>query len=275
MPWVQVTGVPDWVPVDRLLGREPWTCTEGVWEAELSREAAADLQARLRGLGLGGQPLMVQARPPLKRTLVRRARSADAARRRNTTAGFRRSGARLDAEGRTSLTPESLAVDIGRQAAGWTVVDATCGAGGNAIGFARAGCQVVAIDVDAHRLQDAAHNAALYGVADQIRFVHGRAEDHLSLVDADLLFVDPPWGVDYDRSRTTIRDVPLLASVLAAAHAQPLPPRRLWAKVPPSFHAEGLEPLRIEPWFGRAAGDRQRIKFLLIRLPMPPRPPSS
>src|SRR5690606_10608290 len=103
----------------------------------------------------------------------------------------------------------------GRRYAGRDVIDATCGAGGNAIGFARAGCAVVAVDADAGRLAQARHNAAVYGVADRIRFVHGRAQDVVTT--GDVLFLDPPWGADWDRARTTVGDLPPLAELLPLA----------------------------------------------------------
>ena len=49
------------------------------------------------------------------------------------------------------------------------MIDAGCGAGGNAIGFARGGARVTAIEQDVQRLAMARHNAEVYGVADQNR----------------------------------------------------------------------------------------------------------
>lgn len=261
MPRVVVRGVPPWVPVERLLGPQRWAEVDGARVAELDRDDAADLQARLRGVGLGGAPIEVEVHPPPKRTAVREARLRDARRRRETTPGFTRPGARTDEEGRWSLTPEALALAMGRRVAGRSVVDATCGVGGNTIGFARAGCDVVAIEPDATRLVMARHNAALYGVADRIRFVAGRAEDHLPGLSADLLFVDPPWGPEWDRARTTAADLPLWGLL------EPLrgPFRETWLKAPPSFDPSDTPGATPEAWFGEAAGDRQRVKFVLLR----------
>ena len=53
---------------------------------------------------------------------------------------------------------------------------------------------MIAIDIDASRLELAAHNAAIYGVADKIEFILG---DYLQLVPklkADIVFLSPPWG---------------------------------------------------------------------------------
>ena len=121
---------------------------------------------------------------------------------------------------------------------------------------------MTAIDVDPARLHDAEHNAVRYGVADRIAFRTGRAERLLADVNADLVFIDPPWGRDWDRIRTVLDDLPVLRAILEAAGNRPW-----WAKVPPSF----LPPtdVTVTPVFGEAEGDRQRIKFLWLRRPRP------
>jgi hypothetical protein len=221
------------------------------------------VQARLRGLGLGGAALRVEVTPPLKRKLVRDARTRDARRRRDTSPGFTRPGVRLDEEGRRSLSPERLALALGRRAheAGLRrVIDATAGAGGNAIGFARAGCEVVAVELEPSRGADARHNARIYEVADRIEVKVGSAQALLpELVDtADLVFVDPPWGA-WDKVRTGVADVPVLADILAM-----LPPELpVWAKLPPSFDPGELSGWSFQAWFGHAPGDRERVKWVL------------
>lgn len=259
MPRVTVRGVPPWVPVDRLLGGADWTTTDAGWTAERSRPAAADLQARLRGVGLGGVALEIEVVPPLKRALVRAARTEDARRRRRSTVGFSRPGVRLDDEARWSLTPESLALEVGRRAAGRRVIDASCGAGGNAIGFARAGCAVEAVDLVPARLEDAAHNARVYGVADLIQWRAGDALQLLPSLAGELVFVDPPWGRDWDRQRTRLGDLPLLEAILLAEH------REVWAKVPPSFDPVDIAGAEPEAWFGTEEGDARRVKFVMVR----------
>lgn len=265
---VRVSGLPAFVDAARLLGPGTWTLTDRgdgtrVAESALDRRDAADLAARLRGVGLGGHALALEVSPALPRPWVRAARTEDARRRRDTTPGFTRPGVRLDPEGRMSLTPEALARDLGERAAGRRVIDAFCGAGGNTIGFARAGCAVTAIERDRDRLADARHNARLYGVADRVTFVHGDALEIVPGLDADLLFADPPWGEHWNRERTTAGDVPLLGPILAAADALPA----LWLKLPPSFAADTLPDFRAEAWFGRAPGDERRVKFLLLTWP--------
>jgi hypothetical protein len=256
MPSVRVSPLPAWCDPPRLLGPGDWTIVDGVATAALDVAAAADLAARLRGVGLGGHAIVVEASPPLPRNAVRAARLDDARRRRDTTPGFTRAGVRLDEEGRWSLTPEALALAIGKRAKGRRVIDAGCGCGGDAIGFARGGAVVTAVERDAGRLACARHNARLYGV--EVRFVQGDAVALLPTLPGDLVWVDPPWGVDWDRTRTTLADLPLLAAVLAD-------PREVWAKVPPSFDVAGLPEVEPEAVYGLAPGDARRVKFLLLR----------
>jgi hypothetical protein len=264
---VRVSALPAWLDVGRLLGAGPWTVSPDAVgtltaEAELEGRLAADLEARLRGVGLAGNALTTEITPPLARAQVRAARSVEARRYRAGSPGLTRPGARLDAEARRSLTPEALAVAIGERAGGVRVLDAACGAGGNAIGFARAGCVVIAVERDPGRLSMARHNAGLYGVAERIHFLAGDALEIVPRLDADLLFIDPPWGADYDKRRVELADLPLLSSLLVhrARFA------RVWIKVPPSFDPKTLPGATPEAFFGVGEGDAQRVKFLLLQL---------
>lgn len=265
---VRVSGLPSWLDCKRLLGSGDFQTSELPdgrlqAEAELAREAAADLSARLRGVGLGGAMLEVEVQPPLDRRDVRRARTIEARRYREGSPGFRSPGVRLDDEARRSLTPEALALELGHRAHGAHVLDAACGAGGNAIGFARAGCTVTAIELNAARLAMAQHNARLYGVAERIEFIGGDALLLVPQQKADLLFIDPPWGGAYDKACVTLSDLPLLASLLACKHQF----AKTWAKVPPSFDPASAPGSSAEAWFGAAVGDAARVKFLLLRFP--------
>jgi predicted RNA methylase len=265
MPRVRVGPLPAWMPIPQLLGPGEWAIEAmpggRVAHAELDREVAADIAARLRGLGFGGHAVDVVVVPPLKRSHVRAGRTRDARARRDTTPGFTRSGARLDDhEGHRSLTPEALALALGERARGRSVLDLTCGAGGNAIGFARAGCPVTAVERDPRRLDLARHNAGVYGVADRINFVLGDALNAVRTHAAELAFVDPPWQ-GWDKRRTELSDLPLLAAILADLERFPA----WWVKVPPSFEPASLGvDVQVTPWFGVASGDRHRVKFLVL-----------
>lgn len=274
---ILVAPLPDWLDARRLLGPTHAGDPEGLgWsisagpvagtrraQAELDSEHASDLAARLRGVVLDGRAIECGIHPGLARTLVRAGRLADARRRRATSVGFERPGVQLDDEGRWSLTPESLALELGRMASGRVVIDAGCGVGGNAIGFARAGCDVVAIERSDERLAMAYHNATIYAVGDRIRFVQG---DALALAEefvapASIVFVDPPWGRDWADRELHLADFPLLAGMRELALRKGA---ALWAKLPAAFpiaelggHAKAV--------FGVASGDLRRIKFLLVR----------
>jgi predicted RNA methylase len=229
-------------------------------ESGLSTVEAADVATRLRGLWLDGRQVLVDVTPPLPRAAVREARLIDAQRRRDTTPAFTRGGTQLDEEGRYSLTPEIIALEMAQRVSGQQVVDLGAGAGGNAIGFARAGCTVTAIEQDAKRLALALHNARCYGVESQIRFIHADGITLLPELSASLLFVDPPWGRDYSRQRVGLADLPLLQAALSARARF----GAVWAKVPVSFVTDDTPQARPEAVFGRARGDARRIKFLWL-----------
>jgi len=262
---VRVWSLPSWLDWRQLLGSGSWSVTEQAGghleaRASLERGAAADLAARLRGVGIGGSLLSLEILPPLHRKDLRRASDDEARRYRERSVGFSRSATNLDDEGRRSLTPEALALRLGERAGGLRVIDACAGAGGNAIGFARAGCTVVAIEINPGRLAMARHNAKIYGVADRIEFICGDASTIVPERADDLLFLDPPWGERYDKARVTLSDLPPCQQVLDAARHIP----RRWIKVPPSFDPSTLPGCRAEAVFGVARGDERRVKFLLL-----------
>ena len=109
-------------------------------------------------------------------------------------------GIATDEEGLFSVKPEAFALETAHALHGNIILDAFCGIGGSAIGFTRAGKQVLSVDLHAGRLKMAHHNATLLGVAERITFIQG---DILTLYDQltfDALNLDPPWGgTDYDK----------------------------------------------------------------------------
>jgi SAM-dependent methyltransferase len=265
LPLVTVGPLPSFIPPQHLLGAGAWEVREepgGIFAtATLPQADTADVTARLRGLGFAGLPTQVRITPPLKRTAVRAGRLREARARRDTSVGFSNPLAKLDDEGHRSLTPEPLALALADRAAGRCVLDLTAGAGGNTIAFARRGCRVIAVEVDAARLDDARYNATLYGVEAAVTWVHGDARLALPSHTGDLTFIDPPWG-GYDKRYTALSDLPLLNDLLPL-----LPPSaETWIKLPPSFDVASL-PGRwdVEAWFGVQTGDRHRVKFLLAR----------
>ncbi|HTM45737.1 MAG TPA: methyltransferase domain-containing protein [Polyangiaceae bacterium] len=267
---VRIWPLPAWLDWQRLLGPGSWNQRElasgGLeLEANLDRAQAADLEARLHGVGLGGQKLHLEITPKLHRSDVRKARLEEARRYRQGSVGFSKSGVVLDDETRRFLTPQALALQLGEKAKELRVIDACCGAGGNAIGFARAGCTVTAIEIDGRRLQAAQHNASVYGVANRITFIAGDATEIVPELQADLLFVDPPWGERYNTVRMTLEELPPLSTLVQrSTHIA-----QLWAKVPPSFDPATVPDCAAQAYFGVGAGDDRRVKFLLLTLRRP------
>lgn len=262
---VKIAPIPQWLDWNRLLGPGDWQASERPdghleLEAALEREAAVDLSARLRGVGIGGALLKLEIQPTPNRKEARKAATEEAHRHRERSVGFSRADVQLDDEARFSLTPEEIALNLGERARGLRVIDACAGAGGNAIGFARADCDVVAIEIDQDRLEMAKHNARLYGVADRIEFICGDACEILPKQNADLLFIDPPWGERYDKKRVTLEDLPPSEMLIASASHIP----ETWLKVPPSFDPATLPGCDVEAVFGVGRGDERRVKFLLV-----------
>ncbi|TVU12273.1 hypothetical protein EJB05_45908, partial [Eragrostis curvula] len=100
-------------------------------------------------------------------------------------------GVRMDTEGWYSATPEAIAASqAARAAPGDLVIDAFAGCGGNSI----QGCYVIAVEIDPHKVELAAHNARVYGVEDRIEFVVGDFFRLAPFLKADVVFLSPPWG---------------------------------------------------------------------------------
>ncbi|KAI9882175.1 MAG: hypothetical protein M1823_006078 [Watsoniomyces obsoletus] len=105
------------------------------------------------------------------------------------------------------VTPEPIANKIAERLAKDVpkerdiLVDTFSGTGGNAIAFARSTRwkRIVAIEKDAKAIQCAKHNAAIYGVEDDIEWHHGDCFELIpSLSDVPraqlVVFASPPWG---------------------------------------------------------------------------------
>ena len=103
-------------------------------------------------------------------------------------------GVKLDSEGWYSVTPEVLAAHMAERCRCDMIIDAFTGVGGNAIQFAYTCERVVAIDLDASRLELAKHNAAVYNVADRVEWIHADFFALAPLLRADVVFLSPPWG---------------------------------------------------------------------------------
>ena len=53
---------------------------------------------------------------------------------------------------------------------------------------------VIAIDIDAHKIELARNNAEIYGVANRIEFIVGDFMELSNKLKADRVFLSPPWG---------------------------------------------------------------------------------
>ncbi|KAF7830619.1 Trimethylguanosine synthase [Senna tora] len=103
-------------------------------------------------------------------------------------------GIKMDEEGWFSVTPEAIARHHALQCASGIIVDCFTGVGGNAIQFAQWCRHVIAIDIDPRKIDYARHNAAIYGVDDQIDFIVGDFFHLAPNLKADTVFLSPPWG---------------------------------------------------------------------------------
>uniref|UniRef100_A0A0A9XNR9 Trimethylguanosine synthase n=2 Tax=Lygus hesperus TaxID=30085 RepID=A0A0A9XNR9_LYGHE len=103
-------------------------------------------------------------------------------------------GILLDEESWYSVTPEKVSKYIAERCQCDLIVDACCGAGGNSIQFAFTCERVISIDIDPVKIELAKHNARVYGVEDRIEFVVGDFLQLAPTLQADVVFLSPPWG---------------------------------------------------------------------------------
>ncbi|KAG7296276.1 hypothetical protein JYU34_021401 [Plutella xylostella] len=103
-------------------------------------------------------------------------------------------GIRLDLESWFSVTPERVSQHIAERCRCDVIVDAFCGAGGNALQLPTTCERVIAIDIDPCKIALARHNATIYGVADRIEFIVGDFFQLAPTLKADVVFLSPPWG---------------------------------------------------------------------------------
>jgi trimethylguanosine synthase len=86
----------------------------------------------------------------------------------------------LDEQSWFSVTPEAIAARISQRCQSKVILDAFCGAGGNAIQFAFTSDHVIAIDIDPIKLLLAKHNAEVYNVHEKITFLLGDWRDFVN-----------------------------------------------------------------------------------------------
>jgi len=219
--------------VDRVTGLPGGT-------AELGAQDAAAFVHHFQNMNIGGSRLNVHVALPPNTTLPSIRRS-DRGRKRQR--GKKPWLPFLDDIGRLSATPERIAKHHGTLLAQpqLPVIDPFCGAGGDAIGAALAGCSVLASDRDPSRIELAKQNAEHFGVQDHIQFAVQEAEIAVSPETwaESCLFLDPPWGGEHWNREEMGLDVwakqwPWLPACLRNA-------RSVVLKLPRTFDLQTLE----------------------------------
>ncbi len=136
-------------------------------------------------------------------------------------------------EGYEQATAEAVASHRAQRFASYErVVDLCCGAGGDSIALALAGCTVTAVDLDADALACTRANATVHGVSHRVHAVRGDAAT-ADLAGCDAAFADPSRRTDNRRARSGAQYSPPLAVVLA--RAAEIPGKRLAVKVAPGL----------------------------------------
>ncbi len=117
-------------------------------------------------------------------------------------------GIQTDIEGLYSVGPEDIADKNAIKTGAKIVVDGFCGIGGNTIGFAKHADHVYAIEIDHNRIEMAKNNLKVYGLEDKVTFIEGDYFKEAPLIQADAVFIAPPWGgPDYSqKERFTLED---------------------------------------------------------------------
>jgi hypothetical protein len=62
---------------------------------------------------------------------------------------------------------------------------------------------VIAIDIDPVKISCAKHNAAIYGVLHKIEFIQANFFTYNAQIQADAIFISPPWGGPSYNTHTT------------------------------------------------------------------------
>jgi hypothetical protein len=189
--------------------------------SEVDPVDAAVLHHELAGLDLGGSRLRVKAVLLKGEVLPAAPRSRRAGPQRRDREGPWLP--HVDEVGRWSATPWEIAKRHGEllaDAGVGSVIDLFCGCGGDAIGFAAAGLDVVACERDAGRAGLARRNVATFDIPGRVEVTLG---DGLALLPTwsarhpgAALYLDPPWG-SADGQETAARRAVTWAHLLEGA----------------------------------------------------------
>lgn len=155
-------------------------------------------------------------------------------------------GIQIDAEGLHTVMPEQAAFMQANWLPGSIILDGFAGVGGCAIGYAKAGKQVIAVELCKERLEMARHNAKLYRVEDSITFIHADIFTVATAIKADVVHLDPPWcwpcakGLNIFRLQDFGVDMISLLDLLFARF------QKIALRVPPIFWEEDLKQFKAD-----------------------------
>jgi 16S rRNA G966 N2-methylase RsmD len=90
-----------------------------------------------------------------------------------------------DAEQISSIIKSEIGENI-------TIIDGTCGLGGNLLSFAKNFKNVIGIEISKERFQLLVNNISQYNY-NNINLINDNIVNHLEKI-ADAFFIDPPWG---------------------------------------------------------------------------------
>lgn len=76
---------------------------------------------------------------------------------------------------------------------------------------------MIAIDIDTKKIEMARHNAKIYGVEDKIDFIVGDFFDLIDGIQADIVYLSPPWGGPSYMKYDTIYDLEQFLSPVSAS----------------------------------------------------------
>lgn len=177
-------------------------CKDGIQSISTIRKALY----RAKKIPIAGEHIQIQTLPSIT------PQKDDAyflIRDRSDTQLFSRwnNGIQLDKDGRFSLTPEKHATKIADNIVNFytkhsphpstplSLWDVFAGCGGNSIAFARHSQihRVIATELDTKRIAMAKHNASIYQAEKNITFRNIDALEHCGQIQADVVFLDPPW----------------------------------------------------------------------------------
>lgn len=122
------------------------------------------------------------------------------------------------------------------------IVDATGGAGGDTIHFAKKFMQVISIEKDTTRIEFIKNNIAVYNLKNVIVINDDTLKVVPKLTNIDVLFLDPPWGGKNYKEKTDLKlymndiDIDIIISDFLAKEKMLSIPKIIALKLPKNFY---------------------------------------